>query len=87
MQAQAALKNAMTDLGRVQTALAAQPASTEKAAATEALTAIDEALDAVNGALAATEALSGGSIGPLVLASMHTALDRAQTAIDSAQTS
>ena len=84
-QAQAALKNAMTDLGRVQTALAAQPDSAAKAATAEALTAIDEALEAADGALMAGGALSGGSVGPLVLASMHTALDRAQTAIDNAQ--
>ena len=85
VQAQAALKNAMTDLGRVQTALAAQPDSAAKAATAEALTAIDEALEAADGALMAGGALSGGSVGPLVLASMHTALDRAQTAIDNAQ--
>ena len=85
VEARAALKNAMTDLGRVQTALAAQPASAAKAATAEALTAIDEALEAADGALMAGGALSGGSVGPLVLASMHTALDRAQTAIDNAQ--
>ena len=84
-QAQKALEKARTDIQMVEEELAAQPASPAKAATAEALTAIDEALDAVNGALAATEALSGGSIGPLVLASMHTALDRAQMAIDSAQ--
>ncbi len=65
--------------------LAAQPDSGAKTAASTALTAVDTALETVADVLTAADAaLPSG--GPVALASMHTTLDRAQAALDDAQT-
>ena len=79
--ARAAVENAQKDLVRVQEALQEQPAS-------PARTAVDGALDAVKTALDLTaDALrdTASGTGLLSLASMHTSLDRAQSALETAQ--
>ena len=73
---------ARTNLQAVRQELVALPDSEAKTAADGALVAIDAALTLTAEALAVSPAASGGAVSP---ASMHTTLDRAQNALDTAQ--
>ena len=81
----AVVASAREDLGEVRQNLERQPDSDAKTAAQEALGAVDTALETVADVLAAANAAfpSGGLVA---LASMHATLDRAQDALDDAQT-
>ena len=84
--ARTAIGDALGELQLVRKTLDEQPASPAKTATNEALAAVDAALGAVDAALAATtEAGVVSGAGVVVLAGMHTTLDRAQAAIVEAQ--
>ena len=83
--ARAAVTNAQEDLAQVRKNLEGQPESAAKMAADEALAAVNTALASVVEALGAANA-AFGSGGTVSFASMHTTLDRAQAALDVAQT-
>ncbi len=78
MAARAAVASAREDLARVNLDMLSESART-------ALTVVDTALSAVVEALGAANA-AFGSGGTVSFASMHTTLDRAQAALDDAQT-
>ena len=84
--ARTAIGDALGELREVRKTLEEQPASAAKTATNEALAAVVTALGAVDAALAATtESGMVSGAGVVVLAGMHTTLDRAQAAIDDAQ--
>ena len=84
--ARTAIGDALGELREVRKTLDEQPASGAKTAAKDALAAVVTALGAVDAALAATtESGMVSGAGVVVLAGMHTTLDRAQAAIDDAQ--
>ena len=78
----AVLTNVETNLEKVQETLKAEPDSAARTAVQAALSAVGTAAAAVKRALAPTPA----SGGPVSFADMHTTLDRAQAALDDAQT-
>ena len=82
VEANRALTAVEADLEEVQSRLMAQPASPAKTAVGDAVTAVGDAVAAVKDALAPISS-SGGTLS---FASMHTTLDRAQAALDDAQT-
>ena len=77
-----ALTAVEADLEELQSGLMALPASSARTAVTAAVTAVDTAVAAVKAALEPMSAAGGG----ISFASMHTRLDRAQAALDDAQT-
>ncbi len=84
-QARTAVVAAREDLGRVQESLEGQPASDAKTAAEAALRAVDTALTRTSEALAPNGTALVSGAGLLVFANMHTTLDRALAAIEDAQ--
>ena len=82
VEANRALTAVEADLEKVQSGLMAQPASPARTAVGDAVTAVSDAVAAVKSALAPISS-SGGTLS---FASMHTTLDRAQAALDDAQT-
>ena len=82
VEANRALTAVEADLEEVQSGLMAQPASPARTAVGDAVTAVRDAVAEVKSALAPISS-SGGTLS---FASMHTTLDRAQAALDDAQT-